>query len=304
VSLTLSADTSSGAGTGIARFASVDPRLAGGSLPSTAGLGWLVEKGYRTVLDLRESAEVSPTFIAEVAKRGLRYVALPVSLKSLDSDRLARFQFELAAPEARPLFFFDSEGSRAGALWYIRRVTQDHVDPQLARREAEDIGLKTQDDWRLATDYIQKLEADRPRPTPIRTGAAAMTSPPAAASVPSGLTAQRSAVNADAEVDRDREPLLAVTADAQAERPDPSNPPVQGLTKSSPFTPLPAAPSESGSPREPLNWRPFAAMLVTGLSLPLAYWTRTVIPDAIARARASLPGPGPARRSLPLESGE
>src|SRR5262249_31566806 len=134
VSLTVAADTSSGPGTGMARFASVDPKLAGGSLPSTAGLGWLVEKGYRTVLDLRESAEVSPTFIAEAAKRGLRYVALPVSLKALDSDRLARFQFELAAPEARPLYFFDSDGSRAGALWYIRRVTQDHVDPQLARR--------------------------------------------------------------------------------------------------------------------------------------------------------------------------
>ena len=79
-------------------------------MPSAAGLSWLAEKGYRTVLDLRESAEVSPAFIADAASRGLRYVALPINLKSLDADRLARFQFELAAPEARPLFFFDSDG--------------------------------------------------------------------------------------------------------------------------------------------------------------------------------------------------
>ncbi len=57
---------------------------------------------------------------------------LPVNLKTLDPDRLERFNFELAATEARPLFFFDSDGSRAGALWYIRRVTVDRVDPQLA----------------------------------------------------------------------------------------------------------------------------------------------------------------------------
>ncbi len=107
------ADSNPAGPTGIARFASVDLRLAGGGVPSTAGLKWLAEKGYRTVLDLRESSEVSPAFIAEAAGRGLRYVALPVNLKTLDRERLARFQFELAAPEARPLFFFDSDGSRA-----------------------------------------------------------------------------------------------------------------------------------------------------------------------------------------------
>ena len=58
-------------GPGLTRFLAVDLKLAGGSLPSTAGLDWLVEKGYRTLLDLRESSEVPPTFIAEATKRGL-----------------------------------------------------------------------------------------------------------------------------------------------------------------------------------------------------------------------------------------
>ncbi len=301
---TSGAEATSGAGTGIARFASVDPRLAGGSLPSAAGLGWLVEKGYRTILDLRESSEVSPSFIAEAARRGLRYVALPINLRSLDHDRLARFQFELAAPEARPLFFFDSDGSRAGALWYIRRVTQDRVDPQLARREAEDIGLRAQGDWQSATDYIRTLEAAGPRPTPTRTGSAAPSRAPAAGSTQSGPMARRPVDDARGASDVDPRPLPAATADAPGARSNPSDPPVGRLTKSASAAPRPAPPIGSGSSPEPLNWRPFAAMVVTGLSLPLAYLTRTAIPEAIARARASLPGPGPRRRSLPHESGE
>jgi protein tyrosine phosphatase (PTP) superfamily phosphohydrolase (DUF442 family) len=269
VGLTLATDTPSepdpnpAGPTGIARFASVDLRLAGGGAPSTAGLAWLVEKGYRTVLDLRESAEVSPAFIAEAANRGLRYVALPVNLKTLDPERLSRFQFELAAPEARPLFFFDSDGTRAGALWYIRRVMLDKVDPQLARREAEDLGLKDQAAWRSATDYVQRVAAAKAHPAPA--------SPPSP----------------------------KVSSDADANRAHPRD----GTAEGPPKTAARDQTNDSVLARDPMNWRPFAAMLVTGLSLPLAYWTRTAIPEAIARVRASLPAPAPRPRSLPDESG-
>jgi hypothetical protein len=306
VSLTVSADSPSGVeptpggATGIARFASVDPRLAGGSLPSTTGLGWLAEKGYRTVLDLRESSEVSPTFIAETARRGLRYVALPVSLQTLDPDRLARFHFELAAPEARPLFFFDSDGSRAGALWYIRRITQDRVDAGLARREAEDIGLKDQAAWRSAMECVRKLEAARSHPAPFRAGASDSPDPLTAGSTPAGVSAQRPAE--DLVTGSDRHPNT-VTAEARGKRPNPQNAPAASSTMPGSVAPNPASPMESFSAREALSWRPIAAMLLTGLSLPLAYWTRTAIPDVIERARASLPGPGLRRRSLPHESG-
>lgn len=243
-------DASPATPTGIARFASVDPRLSGGAAPTSAGLRWLADKGYRTVLDLRESAEVAPEFIAEVASRGLRYVALPVTLKSLDPDRLARFQFELAAPEARPLFFFDSNGACAGALWYIRRVTIEKVDPQLARREAADIGLEDPVAWQAAADYVRRIEAPRPHPAPAAPAAAPASTP-------------------------DIKP--------------------EGSTKTA--RPEPAA--DSTAYAEPMNWRPVAAVLFTGLGLPLAYWTRTAIPQAIARARASLPAPAPRPRSLP-----
>lgn len=295
-----------GSGTGIARFAPVDPNLAGGSVPSAAGLAWLAEKGYRTVLDLRPSGEVSTTFIAEAAAKGLRYLTLPVSLESLDDATLARFQFELSAPEARPLFFFDGDGSRAGALWYIRRVTVDRVDPQIARREAEEIGLKNQAAWRSTTAYLDRLEASKAHPAPTRTGAAESpgSQPAAASGAPRDPEGPRTS-EADESPDTHREPDSIITSEASVNLRDTAAiPPLIAMPKATSATPASMPPAGSLPFQTSLNWRPLAAMLLTGLSLPLAYWTRTVIPDAIARARASLPAPAPRPRSLPRESGE
>ena len=71
--------------------------LAAGSVPSAAGLDWLIEKGYKTLVDLRESSETDLPFIGEVTKRGLRDIAPPVNLKSIEPPaHAARFNLELA----------------------------------------------------------------------------------------------------------------------------------------------------------------------------------------------------------------
>ncbi len=146
-------------GPGLSRFLAVDLKLAGGSLPTPASLDWLVEKGYRTLLDLRESSEVSPAFIAEVTKRGLRYVALPIGPGSIDQEHVSRFAYEVAARDARPMYFFDSDGTRSGALWYIRRIATDRADRQVAMREAEELGLSDQTAyWSAVTKYVSTLK--------------------------------------------------------------------------------------------------------------------------------------------------
>ncbi|MGZ3386640.1 MAG: fused DSP-PTPase phosphatase/NAD kinase-like protein, partial [Isosphaeraceae bacterium] len=83
--------SSAGGAPGISRFVAVDLKLAAGSLPSAAGLDWLTEKGYKTLVDLRESSETDLPFIGEATKRGLRYIVLPVNLKSIDRAHVARF---------------------------------------------------------------------------------------------------------------------------------------------------------------------------------------------------------------------
>jgi protein tyrosine phosphatase (PTP) superfamily phosphohydrolase (DUF442 family) len=156
-SITVPAPTSN-VGPGLTRFVAVDVKLSGGSVPSPASLDWLVDKGYRTLLDLRESSEVSPTFIGEVTQRGLRYIALPVGPGSIDREHVRRFAYEVAASEARPLYFFDSDGTRSGALWYIRRIANDHVDQQVARREAEELGFSDKTPyWSAVTKYVSSL---------------------------------------------------------------------------------------------------------------------------------------------------
>ena len=149
----------SGAGApGISRFVAVDLRLAAGSVPSTAGLDWLSEKGYRTLVDLRESSETDLIFIAAVAKRGLRYITLPISLKTIDRAHVARFNLELAMGEARPLYFFDSDGTRAGVLWYIRRIAIDRLNNEIARREAANLGLNSAEYWSAARNYLERMD--------------------------------------------------------------------------------------------------------------------------------------------------
>ena len=71
-----------------------------------------------------------------------------------------------------------------------------------------------------------------------------------------------------------------------------------GGQASAPQPPAPPISSES------VAWRPLAAMVVTGLTLPLAYWSRTLTPTILAKARASLPAPAHRPKSLPGVSGE
>jgi protein tyrosine phosphatase (PTP) superfamily phosphohydrolase (DUF442 family) len=282
------------------RFVAVDLKLAGGSTPSADGLRWLVEKGYRTILDLRESSEVSPSFIAEVTGLGLRYVALPLSLKTIDRAHFDRFNFEVASGDARPLFFFDSDGTRAGTLWYIRRIANDRVDHQIARREAEELGLIDKGYWAAATSFVSKLSAPRTSATSrdIRLTSTSTSS--------STIGADSAVTQAAMNIDSAEAPGAVPNASIQsppARSAEPPNPAVALAGASNQPLPQPASTISPPIPSDPLAWRPFAAMALTGLTLPLAFWGRTLAPAILAKALASLPAPAHRPRSLPGELG-
>ena len=85
-------------------------------------------------------------------------MALPISLKTVDSKHLDLFSAELSLSEARPLYFCDTDGDRAGVLWYLRRITVDKVDPQDASREAQEMGLRDKEFWLAASKYLESLK--------------------------------------------------------------------------------------------------------------------------------------------------
>lgn len=292
---------------GIRRFAGVESKLAGGSLPTAAGLDWLVEKGYKTVLDLREGPEMSASFIADVSGRGLRYVALPLNAKSVDAVHVSRFESEIALADSRPLYFCDNDGNRPGVMWYVHRVAVDKVDSEVARRDAEELGLTDPAYWAAAKAY---LDARKPQPvtppaaTPPKPAAGAGNAPappPAPAAVPSPAAATPAPTPAAAK------PAPAAPAPAAT----PATPPAPGAGKPSagndagaPRDPVAAAESAGPSVQDPNAWRPLAAMLVTGFGVPLAYVSRAAIPTTLrALSRASLPAPKTSPRSLPGGSG-
>ena len=255
---------------GIRRFSGVEAKLSGGSMPTTTGLDWLAEKGYKTVLDLREESEITPAFIADVTRRGMRYVALPITSKTVDADHVSRFLFELSVANTRPLYFFDREGTRASVMWFIRRVSVDHVDPQVARRDAEELGLSEDRFWQAANVY---LEGIKPTPAPAPAKPAAKLP----ASAPVG-------------------PAKAPLNSTQLEGSGGSAPQPQSAGPASAAVELANPPD----PRDSTAWKPIAALVVTGLSIPLAYVSRATLPASVlSRARASLPGPRRSPKSLP-----
>jgi protein tyrosine phosphatase (PTP) superfamily phosphohydrolase (DUF442 family) len=268
---------------GIHHFSAVELRLAGGSLPNSQGLEWLAEKGYKTLLDLRESGEVQPSFLAEVQKNHLRYVSLPVTLKTVNTESLNRFNLELAMAEQRPLYFCDTDGNRAGALWFVRRIQVDHVDLQTARREAQDLGLADETFLRAAETCVESLKSQ----------------PSAPAAAPAQDPFKPQAPKAP-------EPAPSPVAPAPSSTPAPSTP----QTGSAETFPREFAATTAGEKTPDLpptttgsaHWKSYTAMVVTGLGLPLAFLSRASAPIK-TWVLASLPSTARSQRSLPDESG-
>jgi len=276
--------SSAGGAPGISRFVAVDLKLAAGSVPAAAGLDWLTEKGYKTLVDLRESSETDLPFITEATRRGLRYIALPINLKSIDRGHVVRFNFELASAEARPLYFFDSDGTRAATLWYIRRIAVDRVNTEIARREAEDLGLKNPDYWAAARIYLERV--DNLRSQALDATGPVSTADPPATEKPAPQPA-RATEAADSH---------AAAAAAPGSSPTP-------LAHSSvaPAASSPAPSTTSPASLEATAWHPYAAVVITGLTFPLGYLGRSIVPTILARTLASLPAPARRLKSLPRE---
>jgi hypothetical protein len=278
---------------GIRRYASIAPALAGGSSPSIEGLEWLKEKGYRTFIDLRKPSEVEPNFVDAVNDRNMVYISLPIVANRLDSSRLARFDDLVAPSDNRPLYFCDAEGTGAGLAWYIHLRVVQQEDPQSATSKAEEIGL-TDVEVKLAEVYLA-TNKPRPRVSTARVALAPRTDredfkiepPPATAPAPVDAPSLPQAPAA-------KTPRSALPggspSSSEASSPDsvpgPSTAPTPSML---PGEDRPQASNERF--RDPAFWRPVAALVLTGIGVPLAYWSRSAFNVSRSnRARASLPG--------------
>jgi protein tyrosine phosphatase (PTP) superfamily phosphohydrolase (DUF442 family) len=160
---------------GVRHFASVRPGISGGGAPGREGLDWLKDKGIKTIVDLRAPSEIDPSFGDAVKAHGFRYISLPIDAAKPDAAKAAAFRDEVTKADNHPVYFFDADGTRAGLIWYVHRLTFDKVDPQIASREAEELGLSDKASWVQASRLLDATKAAAAAPDPVDTAPNSVT---------------------------------------------------------------------------------------------------------------------------------
>jgi hypothetical protein len=148
---------------GIPQFHVAREQVAGGLKPSIDGLSWLHDAGYRTVLYIRKPGEDDAADRKQVEKRGLRYLSLELSPKTLTQAVLDEFSKIVGEAKNAPLFVYDTEGVLAGGLWYLYFRTVEKDSDEAARLKAGRLGLKedAEGEGKAMWAAIQKLMSDR-----------------------------------------------------------------------------------------------------------------------------------------------
>jgi protein tyrosine phosphatase (PTP) superfamily phosphohydrolase (DUF442 family) len=148
---------------GIANFAEAVPEVASGQRPKLEGLDWLKDRGYKAVLQVRAPGEDGDGDRRLMEIRGLKYITLEVSPRTLKPELVDQFNKIVADAANRPLFVYDNDGSLAGALWYLHFRTADKLPDEEARKKAAALGLKEDGDGARREMWIavQKYLADQ-----------------------------------------------------------------------------------------------------------------------------------------------
>jgi protein tyrosine phosphatase (PTP) superfamily phosphohydrolase (DUF442 family) len=148
---------------GIANFAEVIPGVASGLRPMFDGVDWLKANGFKVALQIRAPGENGDGDKNLFEQRGLKYLSLEVSPKTLTPQVVDDFNRIVADPANRLLFVYDKDGSLAGALWYLHFRTAGKLSDEEARKKAAPLGLKedAEGSQREMWIAIQKYLADQ-----------------------------------------------------------------------------------------------------------------------------------------------
>lgn len=131
--------------TGLPGYAKVEPGLATGRKPALDGFESLKRSGYRTVIYLHGvGADVSAA--KDVAEaRGLKFLAIETTPEKLP-ENVATFNAAVGEKATRPIYVFDDDGVRTGALWYLHFRTAAAMNDDAARVRARPLGFASQSD--------------------------------------------------------------------------------------------------------------------------------------------------------------
>ena len=133
------------------------PGVATAGQPDAAAWATLARSGFKAVVDLREPSEPRGHDEArEIARAGLRYLALPVSHESLGDRQFDALRDFLRDPLNRPVLVHCQSANRVGALLLPYLVLDAHLPIDEAQRRAVEVGMRSPDYAALALDYVNR----------------------------------------------------------------------------------------------------------------------------------------------------
>lgn len=135
------------------------PGVATAGQPDAAAWGTLARAGFKSVVDLRTPAEPrGHDEPGEIARAGLRYLALPVDHGTLGDRQFNALRDFLRDPLNRPSLVHCQSANRVGALLLPYLVLDEHLPLQEAQRRAVEVGMRSPDYAALALDYVNRHE--------------------------------------------------------------------------------------------------------------------------------------------------
>ncbi|HET8948725.1 MAG TPA: sulfur transferase domain-containing protein [Candidatus Polarisedimenticolia bacterium] len=143
---------------GITNLARLGTTVACAGAVTPAAIAEVKKMGYKAVFNLRLPDEPGADIEAEAAAArasGLSFVHLPLNSAAPDTAIVDRFLQAIADPANQPAFIHCHSGSRAAALWLVKRVMQDGWSRERAEAEASELGTIKPATKQFALDYLQ-----------------------------------------------------------------------------------------------------------------------------------------------------
>lgn len=142
-------------------YAILSDKIAGGQQPFPDGIAWLKEAGFSTVIHLRQPSEDISASRQLVERQNMAYKSLEVSPQTLDAALLAALDRDIQAANGRPVFLFDRDGTRTGALWIAYATRYLTLTETQAREQAARLGYRRENADPAWEQALSRLTAAR-----------------------------------------------------------------------------------------------------------------------------------------------
>jgi uncharacterized protein (TIGR01244 family) len=143
---------------GITNFSRIDQSVGFGGATQPSAMPKLKSEGFASVINLRVARESGADVDASRAAAeaaGLNYIHLPFNFANPDPHLVHHFLDAVDDEANQPAYIHCGSGTRAAALWMIKRVLDDGWEIDEARQETEMITAQSIIAVAFAADYIQ-----------------------------------------------------------------------------------------------------------------------------------------------------